>query len=168
TLMCSVMLIACSTDDTNTNKPLKGEKEVIEMIEEKINYKPDQTNEVTMFKRDGQMDKKVTLLAEGNRLIKQTLVNEVPYELFSIQSKEEMQDFLQEEIEIYQQLEGIDYEIDFFEHYYYEELHIDYDKLSMDDYENQVGDSLTEAEKDLDFIYLVRDFVERNYYFLEE
>lgn len=167
-LICCFALIACSNDSEDTNKPLKGEKEVIEMIEDKIDYRPNEMNETSLFKRDGQMDKKVTLTGEGNTLIKQTLINEMPYSLFSIETKEEMEAFLKDEINAYKQLEGIDYEIDFFDTYYYEEIHINYDALSMADYKKQVGDSFIDAEEDRDFLYMIRDFVERNYHFLDD
>lgn len=147
---------------------LKGEREVIEMIEDRINFDPDGENVVEMFVREGGLDRKVTMRANGNDLYELTIESELPYELFDVETKEEAEELLAESMAQYENLEGLDYEADFLEPYLYEKLVYNYDELDFDAYNAIDNSTKLDPLKERDLIGQVKWYVEQQYFFLDE
>jgi len=166
-IFCIVLLTACGKLTPNEGEPLKGEKEVIEMIKERIDYNETAENTVVLYKREGKSDKKVTVKGTGDLLTEQIFQSEVAYEILQLESADEAKGFLADEIAAYEQVEGLHYTIEFFEPYFFEEITILYDDLNMDQYRALKGNVITEAEEKRDFLYVIRDYVEKGYKFLD-
>lgn len=88
-----LVLVACTNNESVKDKPLKGEKEVIEMIKERIDFQTNDENIVEMYKRDGKMDKKVTIIGDGKQLIERMIASEVPYQIFNVDSKKKCKNY---------------------------------------------------------------------------
>lgn len=160
-------MAACTPINENNNQTLIGEKEVIEMIKDRIDFNETKDNIVQMYKREGSTDKKVTVKGTGHLLIEQYFESEVSYDILQLESADEAKDFLADEIKAYKQVDGLDYSIEFYEPYFYEEIRISYDDLNMEQYEALQGNVITKAERERDYLYVIRNFVEKGYQFID-
>lgn len=79
-----------------------------------------------------------------------------------------MQELLADDISQFKQVEGLHYAIDFFEAYYFEEIQIIYDELDVDQYALLEGNDISSAEKNRDFLYMIREYIEKGYKFFDE
>lgn len=159
-----LVLAACQADDDGM---LKGEQEVIDMIEDRIDYDPDGENVVQMYLREGGMDRVVTMRADGNDLYELTIESELPYRLFDVETKEEAEALLADSMAQYEDLTGLDYEADFLEPYLYEKLVYHYDELDFAAYNAIDNATQLDPLKERDLIGQVKWYVEQQYYFVE-
>src|SRR5690625_1080561 len=90
------------------------------------------------LKEDG-LNSTIDYTHKGDEVVKQATKNTVAYEIYGFESKDEAESSLSPFTEVYEDLKGIDYSIDFQDEEFVEEITIDYTAVDYDQLEGIEG-----------------------------
>ncbi|HLR42257.1 MAG TPA: DUF1307 domain-containing protein [Pseudogracilibacillus sp.] len=104
-----------------------------------FSFDPDGENVVTLALSEDDYDTEITYEADGDIIKKQTTRSEASYDQYGVQSKASAEVAFNEIVEQYQSIDGIDFDIEFFDEKVEQSLTIDFENIDADDLKEVPG-----------------------------
>lgn len=104
-----------------------------------FSFDPDGENIVTLALSEDDYDTEITYEADGDIIKKQTTRSEATYEQYGVQNKASAEVAFNEIVEQYQSIDGVDFDIEFFDEKVEQSLTIDFENIDAEDLKEVPG-----------------------------
>lgn len=104
-----------------------------------FSFDSDGENFVTLALHEDDYETEITYEADGDMIKKQTTRSEASYEQYGVQNKASAEVAFNEIVQQYQSIDGIEFDIEFFDEKVEQSLTIDYEKIDAEDLKEVPG-----------------------------